>query len=425
MPKITKRAVDSLRPDPAGREIFVWDEGDGALKGFGIRMMPSGSASYLIQYRNAHGQTRRMALAKIGVLTPDEARDLARTKLAEVAKGGDPSSEKQETRKGISVADLCDWYMKQAPKTPGPRGRVKKQSTLDLDSIRIESHIKPLIGSKPVIGLTSRDVEKLQSDIAEGKTARPRREKGRGGAPKGGKTQAARTVGMFAAILEFARRQQVIAENPARGIHKFPDEKRRRFLSPAELKWVGSAMRVAEQEGENATGLAALRALLLTGCRRNEILSLPHIWLDPGKQCIRFEDTKSGPQLRPVGATAVDHLTSLPKKKGCPWMFPADRGDGHFIGLPRVLYRISKKAREMAVAGGEGNLAFDNITIHDLRHTFAATAAELGYSELTIAGLLGHTVPGVTARYAHVPDSALVAAADKVAGHIATLLKAS
>jgi integrase len=169
-------------------------------------------------------------------------------------------------------------------------------------------------------------------------------------------------------------------------------------------------MRAAEAEGENRTGIAAARALLLTGCRKMEILALPWGWLDARARCIRFSDTKSGAQLRPIGAAAADHLDGQPKRDDCHWVFPADRGDGHFVGLPRVLDRLCARS------------GLADVTVHTLRHSFAAVAAELGFSELTIAGLLGHSVPGVTARYAHVPDSALVAAADRVAARIAAAL---
>jgi integrase len=215
---------------------------------------------------------------------------------------------------------------------------------------------------------------------------------------------------MLGTILEFAKRQGVLSENPTRGVHRFADNKLRRFLSLDELGQLGTAMRDAENDGENRTGIAATRALLLTGCRRNEMLALPWPWLDAKARCIRFEDTKSGAQLRPIGTTAAKYLTSQKRREACQWVFVADRGDGHFIGLPRVLGRLCARA------------GLENVTVHTLRHTFAATAAELGFSELTIAGLLGHSVPGVTARYAHVPDSALVAAADRVSARIAGAL---
>lgn len=139
-----------------------------------------------------------------------------------------------------------------------------------------------------------------------------------------------------------------------------------------------------------------------------EVLALPERWLEPKAGCIRFGDTKTGAQIRPVGADAFAALNGHERRDG--WVFPAAKGNGHFVGLPKALGRICK------AAGLEG------VTIHVLRHSFAATAAEMGFSELTIAGLLGHSVPGITARYAHVADSALVAAADKVSARIALML---
>src|SRR5439155_19691718 len=165
--------------------------------------------------------------------------------------------------------------------------------------------------------------------------------------------------------------------------------------------------------GGNATALAAVRLLPLTGLRRMECLALPRAWVDGRTGCIRFEDTKSGAQLRPIGRKAVELIAAQPVRDDCPWVFPASHGDGHLIGVPKILARICAKA------GLEG------VTVHVLRHSFAATAAEMGFSMLTIAGLLGHSVPGVTARYAHIPDSALVTAADRVSARIAAVLDGS
>lgn len=409
---LTIRRVKSLKANPA-RDTFEWDE---KIPGFGVRVKSSGVISFFIQYRNAHGISRRLTLGKVGVLTPEEAREQAQIKLAEVAKGHDPAGDKSAARNAMTVKELCTLYMDSMEKQPGPRGRIKKPSTRQADQSRIDKHINFLIGNKPVISLTIQDVEKLQSNIAAGKTAQDRPETGRGGKVAGGRTAAARAIGLFGTILEFARRQGIIENNPARGVKKFPDQKRKRFLSKDELTALGMAMRETANEGENATGLAAIRALLLTGCRRNEILSLPWTWLDTKASCIRFADTKTGAQIRPIGATAVKFLSELPKgeiliddekeKKVSPWIFTADRGEGHFIGLPPVLERVCEKAK------------LKDVTIHILRHTFASAAAELGFTELTIAGLLGHTARGVTNRYSHLPDSALISAADKVSEHI-------
>jgi integrase len=403
MAKITKRVVDLLRPDAAGHDLFKWDAGDGALKGFGVRVKRSGVKSYFVQYRNSEGRTRRLVLGRVGELTPDQARGLAGDRLKQVRLGGDPSAERHAARASITVAELCDLYLADA------KARIKA-STLVMDRSRIECHVKPLIGRGAAAALTRRDIERFQAEVAAGKTAKPRKQRGRSGETTGGRAVAARTVGMLGAILEFAKRHGTIADNPARGIRRFPDNKVRRFLNVDDLAALGRVMRDAEDEGENRTGIAAIRALLLTGCRRNEILALPWAWLDAKARCIRLEDSKSGAQLRPIGATAAKHLAAQRRQDGCPWVFKADSGEGHFVGLPRVLGRLCGKA------------GLDNVTIHTLRHSFAAMAAELGFSELTIAGLLGHSVPGVTARYAHVPDSALVAAADRVSARMAAAL---
>src|SRR5262245_17239536 len=302
VPKLTKRVVDALRP-ALNRDVFKWDAGDGSLKGFGIRIKPSGVASYFVQYRNKEGRTRRLVLGRVGELTPNEARNLAADKLKEARTGGDPSAERHASRTAITVSELCDLYLADA------MGRIKP-STLAMDCSRIECHVKSLIGRCTVGALTRRDIERFQTDVAAGKTAKPRREKGRGGRGSGGRGVAARTVGMLGTILEFAKRHGMIFENPARGVRRFPDNKRRRFLSLEELAALGEAMREATARGDSRTGVAAIRTLLLTGCRRSEVLALPWAWLDTKARCIRFAETKSGAQLRPIGATAAKQMAA-------------------------------------------------------------------------------------------------------------------
>jgi integrase len=124
---------------------------------------------------------------------------------------------------------------------------------------------------------------------------------------------------------------------------------------------------------------------------------------------VRFPDTKSGAQMRVIGRAALDVIADQPLIGESEYVFPADVGTDHFIGVVRVLSRVARHANLLGV------------TPHVLRHTFASMAAELGFSELTIAGLLGHASQGVTQRYIHL-DAALVLAADRVAGHIAELL---
>lgn len=395
MPKITKRVIDAIEPDPAG-EKFIWDTD---LKGFGIRMMPSGVGSYIVKYRNAEGRQRKIAIGRVGTLTPEQARQLAREKLTEVSKGADPSADRFKLRQSITVSELCDLYLADAK----PRLKANTYST---NSSQIERHIKPLIGRHTVASVTHADIAKLQADIIAGRTAKQR--EGRGGVTTGGKAAAGRAVVILGGILEFAMKRGVVAQNVARGIKRPPEGKQKRFLTIEEIGRLGAAMHAPEAQADNEVATAAIRFLLLSGCRRMEALALPESWLDERAGCIRFDDTKSGAQIRPIGAAAFRAIKGTPRRDG--WVFPSSRGTGHFIGLPKALEQVCKRA------GLEG------VTVHVLRHSFAATAAEMGYSELTIAGLLGHSVPGVTARYAHVADSALVSAADRVSARIAAAL---
>jgi integrase len=155
---------------------------------------------------------------------------------------------------------------------------------------------------------------------------------------------------------------------------------------------------------QNVTGLRAIRFLVLTGLRRMEALTLNWGAVDRRARCMRFADTKSGAQIRPLGRAALEWLTGFEPEhaKTTDYVFPGADAGKHLVGLPKIWARVAKSAE------------LSGVSLHGLRHWFASAAAEMNFSELTIAGLLGHRVKGVTARYATAPDSALLAAADRV-----------
>jgi integrase len=405
MPKITKRFVDGLRPDPT-RETQAMDSD---LSGFGVRVLPSGVAAYFVRYRKPDGTARRLALGKIGTLTPEEARKLAGQKLAAVAKGADPSGERRAARQAMTIGELCDWYLSAAGRGEilGRRGERIKASTLAMDRSRIQTHVNPLLGRHRANGLTDTDIARLQRDIAAGKTAKDRQ--GRGGATTGGAGVAARTVRMLGAILEHAKRAKLVKANPARGVRQLAEGAGDRRLSEDEIIALGGAIRSATGR-ESPVALAAVRFLLLSGFRRMEALSLRWESIDAKGRCIALADTKSGGQVRAVGSAAVAVLEAVRPASDSPWVFPAVRGEGHFVGLPKVLARLYSAA---SISGA---------SVHTLRHSFASVAADEGFSEMTVAALLGHARRGVTQRYAKV-DRAAVLAADAASAKLAGLLE--
>lgn len=406
MTKLTKRTIDALKPDPR-RDTFLWD---GELRGFGVRVKPSGTKTFMIQYRNLEGRTRRCVIGQYGVLTVEQARDMAQKKLAAVIDGADPSAERHAIRQGFTVSALCDWYLTEAEagRLIGRNRRPIKASSLSGDRSRIALHIKPLIGNRVVSQLKLADIERLQGDIAAGRTARARKI-GRGGQTAGGIGVAARAISTLRSLLNHARRLGLIEVSPATGVRIMAPQKLKRYLSAGEIRHLGKVMTQMEREGEHPTGLAAIRVMLLTGFRRMEVLAMRKEWVQPDDNLVRFPDTKSGPQIRVAGDAAMTVLEAQALRSHSHYIFPADWGDGHFVGVVRVLQRVCMRA------------GLVEVTPHTLRHSFASMAAAQGFSELTISGLLGHAPRGVTQRYVHL-DTALIIAADQVAAEIARLL---
>ncbi|GAA5266530.1 hypothetical protein ACOSOMT5_P2958 [Acidiphilium sp. MT5] len=406
MSKLTKRAVDALVPPEKG-QAFLWD---GELRGFGVRTIPSGLKTFILQYRNAEGRSRRIVIGRYKVLTVEQARDQAKIKLGAIAGGADPAEQNVGSRDAITVAELCDWYLKEAEsgRILGRRNRPIKASTLAMDRSRIETHIKPLLGRRQVRALKLADIEGMQSDIAAGKTAKPR-SAGRGGATTGGGGAAARTVSTLQSLFAHAARFDIIPANPANGVRKLAGKKKERRLSVAEIRKLGEAMRIGELNGEHPVALAAVRFILLTGFRISEAQGLKRDWLHADQGYVRFPDTKSDGQVRAIGPAAARLAANQPVHKRSPYIFPSDVGDGHYTAANGCLARLC------ATANIEG------VTPHTLRHTFGSVAGDLGFSELTIAALLGHAARGVTQGYVHI-DEALKLAVTRTCAEIDSLL---
>lgn len=405
MPKLTKKVVDAAEPREA--KYFVWCSD---LPGFGVRVFPSGKRVYYADYRTWAGTRRRLSLGAHGKITVDEARKLAIVTLVGVLRGEDPAEERANRRGSITVGELCDAYLEAASHglIMGKGGQAKKASTLYVDRGRIDRHIRPLLGSRSVKDLTAPDIQRFVRDVQSGKTAAVVKTGLRGKAVvEGGPGTAARTVGLLGGILTYAVSEGIIPHNPATGVKRPADQKRKRRLSAEEYVAVGRALRAVEaDEAERWQAVAGVQLLALTGCRLGEIVKLRWSEVDSAGPCLRLEDTKEGASVRPIGKAVADLLVSLPRVPGSPYVLPAARGQGAFVSLPDAIDRIMERA------------GLSGVTAHVLRHSFASTAADLGYSDSTIGAMIGHAGHGVTSRYIHHLDAVLLAAADEVADNI-------
>ncbi len=401
--KLTKAVID--RANPKESDYFVWD---GELKGFGVKIAKGGRKSYVCKYRAGSGRaapTRRMTIGAHGSpWTIDQARAEARKILGRVANGEDPAKEKQDAKRQITVAELCDLYVEQGCAT-------KKASTLVTDKGRIERHIKPLLGKKKVPDVTRADIKRFLQDVANGKTAKDVKTGLRGRAiVRGGKGTATRTVGLLGGIFAFAFDCGLIDENPVRGLKRFPDRKGQRYLSQQELVTLGKALRDAAEAEENPYAIAVLKLLIFTGARKSEIETLKWSEIDFQSGYMRLADSKTGQKAVPLNAGALEVLNGVLRLNSSEFVFPSHRGERHYQGTPKVWKRIR------AMAG------LDNVRLHDLRHSFASVAVSGGASLPIIGALLGHTNGATTQRYAHLHDDPLRAASEAAGGRIAASL---
>lgn len=410
MVKLTKRVIDAAVAEV--KDYILWDE---EIPGFGLRVFPSGKRSYLVQYR-ADGRSRRYTIGVHGVWTPESARREAKAQLGRVAQGEDPAEEKAELNKAMSMKELCELYMDDLRNglILGKGGRPKKQSTVDIDLGRIERHVIPLLGTRRVKDLTKAILTKVMRDIMAGKTkAFIKTNKLRGRANvRGGPGTAARTLGLIGGILTYAVDLGVVDSNPAHGIKRPKDNVRSRRLNDGEYRILGRMLEAASQIEKFSPSVDIIRQIALTGCRRGEIINLKWCDVDINGSCLQLSESKEGRSIRPIGLPVVEFLESRQSDETGTFVFPGPRGeDTAFGGLPNHWNEIFIGS------------PLEGVTPHVLRHSFASIGNDLGFTEVTIAALMGHAKGSVTSKYIHVLDAALIMAADTLAGYISALLE--
>ena len=293
---VTQRSVEALKCTE--RDEFLWDD---KLAGFGVRCLKgTGRRSFVVQWKR-EGRTRQVALGQYPLVKAEEARRQAVELLAAVSRGEDPAANRDAARSSPTVAEVCDRWLALGV---GPKGRLKRPTTLAMDRSRIDSHIRRHdIGGAKIRAVTAADVRRWLADVMDGKTAvdekvadRPRSRR----IVRGGAGVAARTLRMLKAMFAYAVRHGLIAENPARDVHapEHTEKERERYLSPEELARLGKSLSRAKQSGAAWQATDCIKLLLATGLRKDEALSLR--WSD-----IDFE-------RRRLGATGDQDGTQRP-----------------------------------------------------------------------------------------------------------------
>ncbi|MDH2313984.1 site-specific integrase [Methylobacterium brachiatum] len=415
--RISKRTIDALEPREKAFVVY-----DSELSGFGVRVAPAsaktpdGLKTFIVEYRPGAGgrsvRSVRLAIGRYGAITPDDARRIARDKLAQARTGEDPAAQRRQDRGTPTVAAVAEkWMAEQVGEKFSAKTRILYRSYLD-------RHVLPAIGTKKLNLVTPGDIDAIH--VALGSA--------------GKQPTANRLVSMLSALFNFALRRRLAPAgftNPVFGLERYREEKRERFLTTPELQRLGDVLRQAETSGlawdprptgktkhapkaENRREVysphvtGAIRLLLFTGCRLREILHLRWTDIDFERGLLFLPKSKTGAKTVVLNAPALDVLASLPRAGA----FVIASGDPE---KPRAdLQR--PWARITAAAGLAG------LRIHDLRHSFASVGAGGGMGLPIVGKLLGHSNASTTARYAHLHADPLRQASERIAGTIAAAL---
>lgn len=406
--QITKRLVDGLKSRNA--EYFVWD---GSLAGFGVRVQSTGARSYVVKYRAGSGRgapTRRLTLGKVGTLTPDEARTLAKKMLGSVAHGADPAAQRAAEKRASTLAEVAEQFLTEH--VEAKRSASSAKSYRDL----LERLAIPDLGNRKAEKITTAEIQRLHSK--------------HGGSPY----QANRLLRVLSSLFTFAGKAHIVPVgfNPCRGIEYFPEEGRERYLSTLELAQIGEAIREAETVGLPYTvdvskpkakhapkeanrrtvigphAAAALRLLIFTGARLREILHLKWDEIDFERGLLLLPTSKTGKKTIVLNAPALAILTGLPRSG--EYVIAGAFPDKSRSDLKKPWKAVAKRA------------TLTGVRIHDLRHTHASVGAGAGLGLPIIGKLLGHTQSATTQRYAHLDNDPLKRASEHIGSHLAAAM---
>ncbi|MBF0293008.1 MAG: site-specific integrase [Nitrospinae bacterium] len=355
---ITKKAIDGIEYNGKTQDIR-WDD---RIKGFGVRVYPTGLKAFVLTYRH-NGRKHIVALGRYGILTVDQARDLAIQKLAELTKGNDPYARNNKAISGKTFTDLCADYVER---------HASSKKTGHEDVRRIHKHLLPLWKKLEVSSITSEDVAALHHKITK----------------TGSGYEANRVITLVHTLFDKAKEWGYLErgiDNPAKGIKLNAEKKRDRWITPTELPRLAKAI----DEETNFYASKAIWMYLLTGMRKSELLKLQWTDVDFERHEIRLEDTKAGRiHYIPLSQEAFQILHSIPRIDDNPFIFC-----GHKKGSP--LINIQKPWNRVKIKAG-----VEDARLHDLRRTVGSWLAQSGNSLHLVGRVLGHSNASTTQIYA-------------------------
>ena len=377
MPKaiLTTAFVRHSACPPGARKIDFFDV---SFPGFMLEVRSSGGRTFYQRYRDDHGRERQFKIGSAHVLTVSQARRKARAVLAEAILGSDPQKERKELRSMPTLAEFArDSYLPYAK-------NVKRSWQTDETILRV--HILRKFGALPLDQISNQAIADLLRRMQDAGYA-------------SGTTN--RVLVLLRHIFNLANKWGVpgSGKNPTTGLKTAPDVCCERFLTPEEAQ----RLLLALDADENKVAASAIKLLLLTGARRNEITHAKWKFVNWEQRTLLVPRSKSGrPRSIRLNSAALELLQSVARLGDNPFLFPSPVTGQPSPSLHFPWSRIRKRAGLL------------DVRLHDLRHSFASFLVNEGVSLYVVQGLLGHTQARTTQRYAHLANETLSDAAEVV-----------
>lgn len=385
MPKLTKRIVESI--EPAAKDVMAWDS---ETRGFCVKVTPTGKRLYFLYYRTQDGRQRKPKIGEHGIFTCEQAREIAKQWLAEAARGKDPSAERKKIKKTPTLIEFAGRYNQDHSSF------TKKPRSIEEEKRLMRLHIFPALGKIKITAVTRADISALHSSMS--------------GTP----ISANRVRSLLSSMFNMAEVWGVRPEhsNPCRHVKKYKEEKKERFLSVEELRRLSAVLEEYEHAKiEQSAVINAIRLLIFTGCRLNEILTLQWDFIDFHNACLRLPDSKTGAKTVYLAPPALEILSKIEREENNPYVIRGKNDGAHLVNLQKPWRRIRKAAE------------LNDVRIHDLRHSFASIGAAAGLSLPMIGALLGHSDSQTTQRYAHLIGDPVKLAASQIGSRISAAME--
>ena len=367
--------IDSSQP-LANKIFYLWDS---EIKGFGCQLLPSGRKTYYFMYRNLQKKAQRLKIGVHGNITCEIAREIALGWAGDVARSKDPKEERKKAvaqeKKSIKMRAFADLYFERYANIR------KKPRSIKEDKGLLKSRILPTLGDKKISDITQEDVLYLQASM------------------KHLKVRGNRCIMLLSKMFNLAEdwgfRDK--GNNPCQRVQKVREHKREKFLTEKEIQRLEEVLKMEESLGSlSSNTLAAIRLLLYTGCRLNEILTLKWENVFIEEKYIYLKDSKNGERVVPLNQISINLLKKIKKQKETPYVLEGEKLGTHIVNIQNSW----KKVRNLTEV--------KDARIHDLRHTFASLAIKKGLDLYYVSKLLGHRNIQTTTRYAHIAKKELI-----------------